>query len=336
MKTLPLIKHLFTKEKNKSSFHSNFSITESKFHHNQQDEQTLVIRWICKIHSPMMILISVTSLTGLVSYRFYNQPELAVGTISPSRIVAPSDGTFVDQKTTEQKIKEIRNGFLKVYKENVQVSQDLKIRLHTQLQQTETLRNLKQQLPQVSPKIIATTVQEDLCTLPEPEWQEIISTVKLANQQGKTTVTSENQKLNQLLNYQQKVSSPQFELFLRQLENNRQQYKFFQQQLNQQLINELNETEITILLTLETKTWEEFKNQILRSQNLILTQGIYEQFSSQQKYSTATLHLKDIFSEPVTHIGVKLLVANLDNNLVVDKEKSLEKQKIEEIGRAHV
>jgi putative nucleotidyltransferase with HDIG domain len=330
MKTLPLIKHLFTKEKNKSSFHSNFSITESKFHHNQQDEQTLVIRWICKIHSPMMILISVTSLTGLVSYRFYNQPELAVGTISPSRIVAPSDGTFVDQKTTEQKIKEIRNGFLKVYKENVQVSQDLKIRLHTQLQQTETLRNLKQQLPQVSPKIIATTVQEDLCTLPEPEWQEIISTVKLANQQGKTTVTSENQKLNQLLNYQQKVSSPQFELFLRQLENNRQQYKFFQQQLNQQLINELNETEITILLTLETKTWEEFKNQILSSQNLILTQGIYEQFSSQQKYSTATLHLKDIFSEPVTHIGVKLLVANLDNNLVVDKEKSLEKQKIEE------
>lgn len=333
MNTLPLIKQLWNKVKNKSSFHSSSSITESSPSKYQADEQKLFMRCMCKIHSPVMILLSVTTLTGLVSYRFYNQPELGVGTISPSKIVAPRDGSFVDQKSTEDKIREIRKGSFKVYKENPQVSQDLKIRLQNQLQQIDNLRQLKRELPKVAPQIVSTGVQLDLYSLPDEQWQEIISEIKSAPEEqdiNSTDISPQGKKRKQLLNYKQKVTPEEFELFLRQLQINRQQYQLFQQTIVNQPIKELNETETKIVLNLEQKNWEKMKAEILKAQNLILTQGIYELFSSQQKNRTANLHLQDNLSEPLTYVGSKLLVSHLEKNLIVDQEKSLEQQKREE------
>ena len=45
-----------------------------------------------------MFGITVVSMTGVIGYRFYNQPQLAVGNISPITVVAPKDAKFADQK----------------------------------------------------------------------------------------------------------------------------------------------------------------------------------------------------------------------------------------------
>ena len=330
MKTLPLIKRLLSKFKKKSSLNANPPITELDPCSHHQNDQKLLMRCICKIHSPAMILISVTSLTGLVSYRFYNQPELAVGTISPSKIVAPSDGRFVDQKTTNKKIREIRQGFLKVYKENLRVTDDLKLRLQNQLQQIDNLRQSKEQLTKVPTDIISITTQEDLYSLPQEQWQQIISAVKSVPDSKNTVASFSDKKEQQLWNYRQKVTPEEFELFLQRLEYNRQQYQLFQRKLRKEAIKSLNNTETKIVLNLEQQSWEKMKQKILKAQNLILTQGIYDHFSSQLKYNTATLHLQDSFSEPLNHIGAKLLIPYLEKNLIVDKEKSLAQQKKEE------
>ncbi|MCA2589798.1 MAG: hypothetical protein IM509_03330, partial [Microcystis sp. M31BS1] len=42
----------------------------------------------------LIFLFTVGCLTSVVGYRFYNQPKLAVGTISPVTIIAPEDARF--------------------------------------------------------------------------------------------------------------------------------------------------------------------------------------------------------------------------------------------------
>ena len=330
MKTLPFIKQLLTKFENKSSLNYNTSVTESNSDSHEQTEQKLLMRYMRKIHSPVMILISVTSLTGLVSYRFYNQPELAVGTISPSKIVAPRDGSFIDKKTTEENLRKIRTGSFKVYVENVKLSQNLKSSLNRQLEQINYLRQLKQKLPKVSPEILSTAVQEDLYSISEEKWQKIISEVQLVPKDKNIATSIQDEKIKQLSNYWKKVTPEEFELFVQQLQKNRQQYQIFQQKLKGESINNLNNSETKIVLNLDQKTWDKIKEQTLKAQNLILTQGIYDQFSSQLKYNTATLHLQDTLGEPLTHIAVKLLTPYLEKNLIVDQDKSLEQQKIKE------
>ena len=47
-------------------------------------------------HPPVMLGVTVVALTGVVGYRFYNQPQLSVGTRSPYTIYAPMEGVFLD------------------------------------------------------------------------------------------------------------------------------------------------------------------------------------------------------------------------------------------------
>ena len=49
-----------------------------------------------------MLGLTVMSLTTVIGYRFYNQPQLSVGTVSPVKVFAPNDEEFVDEKTTEE------------------------------------------------------------------------------------------------------------------------------------------------------------------------------------------------------------------------------------------
>ena len=64
-------------------------------------------RRIRQIHPPVMLGITVMSLTGVIGYRFYNQPQLAVGNISPITVTAPKDARFLDGKTTEERRKDL-------------------------------------------------------------------------------------------------------------------------------------------------------------------------------------------------------------------------------------
>ena len=68
MKHVSLVNKLFTKLQNKSSpkSHSPSPVTESNCSASKrrEEDQTRFVRWMCKIHSPVMVLISATTLAG--------------------------------------------------------------------------------------------------------------------------------------------------------------------------------------------------------------------------------------------------------------------------------
>ena len=228
MKTASFFNKLISKLQNKSSPQAGLSATTS-IHHSTSDTKAKKLpafQLMKQIKSPVIVMVSIAGLTGLVSYRFYNQPELAVGTISPSKIVAPKDGEFIDHKSTEEEKKNIRNGSLKVYQENTRVSSNLKNDLREQLQEIERLRQLKNSTPQISTNILSTSVQNNLYQLPEFQWQEMLIAINSPEESS----LIEDAQIRELLAYQEKVSPESFSQLISQLQSNRQKYQDIQNQ----------------------------------------------------------------------------------------------------------
>ncbi len=329
MKNLSLIDKLLTKLQYKSSVpKTNAPVIETNSPGQKKDKK-LVLSWMYKMHSPLMILISISTLTGLISHRFYNIPELAVDTISPTKVIAPGDGSFIDQKTTDEKREAVSNGSVKVYQENKRTSQELKTALANQLAQINDLRKLKQDISKIDPSILPISVQLDLSALNENRWQEILLAVN-AFSQGDNL--EDNDRLTrQLLDYKTKVTPDIFNDFLSQLQIQRREYQEVQAKIANIKIGILNETEKKIVLNLDQKTWERMNLQVTKAQNLILTQGIYDRFTDEMRNSTISLHLQEYFPPSLNYIGVKLLTPHLKTNLMIDNEKTI--AQVEEVAQ---
>ncbi len=282
-----------------------------------EDSYPFLLRCFCRIHSPMMIIISITSLTGLISYRFYNQPELAVGTISPTKIVAPRDGSFVDQKTTDDLRKKIRNGSLPVLQIDTSVSMKLRSDLENQLRQIDALRSLNRNVSLVSTGIVSTSAQFYLYGLPEDKWQKIIQ-----NLNSDQPLNLENSAEKQLWNYKQRVGEEEFNNLLSQLQIYREEYRIIQSQIKEISLDSLTQEEKETILNLDKVTWQKKRQQILNIQKLILTQGIVAGLPDEIKKQTVQIHLENSLPSNLVNIGVKLLSPNLKANLIIDQEKT--------------
>ena len=83
--------------------------SNSSFSHYRKKNITTRLR-----HFLLMLALSIIALTSVVGYRFYNQPQLTVGKISPLTITAPYAAEFEDTKTTLEKRKEVQTGIIPI------------------------------------------------------------------------------------------------------------------------------------------------------------------------------------------------------------------------------
>jgi len=128
-----------------------------------------------KLRRPLIFLFTVGCLTSVVGYRFYNQPKLAVGTISPVTIIAPEDARFEDQETTALKRQKIRAGLLPRLKRDPQTTAQIE----------RSLRDTLGQLSQISPilpknsillsRTIANATLGTLLTFSAAQWSTLQS-----------------------------------------------------------------------------------------------------------------------------------------------------------------
>ena len=96
---------------------------------------------------PMMGGVAILSLTGLVGYRFYNQPLLSVDSLAPSTIIAPYSAEFIDEKTTEEKRKDVRSGLMPRLQRDEDLTQTLQKHREALLAQINHLRSGGRLLP---------------------------------------------------------------------------------------------------------------------------------------------------------------------------------------------
>ncbi|MGC9503976.1 HD family phosphohydrolase [Baaleninema sp.] len=123
--------------------------------------------------SPVSIAFAVLCLTGTLGQRFYNQPDLDVGSQAPRTIVAPESAKVQDEKSTEENRRNARVGATPVFVGDPVVNTQILNDIERYLEQGNALRDIVGEFPYVSTGIVSTDVQRYLRECSVWEWQAI-------------------------------------------------------------------------------------------------------------------------------------------------------------------
>lgn len=273
-----------------------------------------------KIHPPVMLGLAVVSLTSAVGYRFYNQPQLAAGIVSPATIRAPQDGRFEDKKTTEEKRKAAQTGIVPILKRDGEVTAQQQQALDRVLGQVGQLRQSAGRLPFLPGYLLSQGVQQYLRSCPEGDWQAILAAV-----QGEPTAPASptaQAAIAQLRAHRQKVPPQTFASTLGQISRARQQYARVEAELPAQDPLLLNPDSLAAFLRLRDPTWQVAREGISQAAGEILTQGVPPGMPPELLQETIALHLKGSVPPQARPGATQLLLAVLSGkpNLTVDRE----------------
>ncbi len=299
--------------RNNINLKKNPEITNKQNSHKHN--QSLWFRLVCKAHPPVMIILSLTTITGVVSYRFYNQPELGVGAISPTRIVAPRDGSFIDEKSTENLRRNTRNGLLPILREDENSTENIKLRIQGRLNQVDEARDILRGNPIIAESILSLEVQEYLRAVEDDKWRLIIE-----NRYSLENLDKEDglfgQSISELMVYGQRFDRAEFDNLINKVATQRGNYQTALAMLGD--FSEINLSDKQVLLNLNEDSWEEAKVKVNDIVNRILTQGIPFGLPESIRKRTVDVHLSPYLSDSLQPIFLPLINNNLRSNLIID------------------
>ena len=277
-------------------------------------------RWMRTAHPPLMFGITVLALTGVVGYRFYNQPQLAVGSIAPVTIYAPQDGEFLDEKTTESKRKEIRTGIIPRLQRDKQQTQWLKEQRREFLEHINQLRRLGSPFPYLDLQRAGLLAQQSLRSASAADWQLVRQSL-LAEPVVVPPGLSPS-LLPILKKLQAQTTLSQRQALVKQIEAARQRYQLVLAQLSQESIERLPPQAIVAVLELNQPTWKATQQSITQVHDRILTQGLPPGISNSLLLETIQLHLRNVLPPNPSFVATEILLALLENqhNLSIDRE----------------
>ncbi|WP_069791383.1 HD family phosphohydrolase [Cyanobacterium sp. IPPAS B-1200] len=275
-------------------------------------------KFICKVHPPVMILLSVTTITGVISYRYYNQPELAAGTIAPNTIIAPEDGSFIDYQTTEELRRNTRNGLLPTLKQDSSSTDAIKGVIRERLEKIQQAREILLANPEIDSGILSLEIQQYLRATNETQWRNIVE-----NTDNLATLSEANslfgQAIEQLIAYQQRVDEGQFDNLINQIAIHRSNYQVAQSLLTD--FPEITDADKREFLDLSEQQWREVRDLVNRVTNRILTQGIPIGLPEAIRIEAVQTHLSNRSLSPSLEGAlVSLISSNLRTNLITDEE----------------
>ena len=273
------------------------------------------------VHPPVMLVTAVASLTGVVGYRFYNQPQLNVGTESPYTIYAPEQGLFIDEKTTEEKRKEVRAGTIPRLQRDPELTAQLKQQRSQYLDQINQLRYLAGTFPYLDTRVFSLEQQDHLRSLSPLEWQQLQSHIT----EGKPLLNASPQlaKLQQAFDQKMGNVSPEvLQTWLENIKGARERYtrvtaRLLELKPNQQITD--NQLEA---LKLDLPTWKTTEQTIIQVHDRILIQGIPAGITAPLLGETIQFHLRNTLppqSQQIAETSLNNLLRD-KYNLTVDKE----------------
>ena len=290
---------------------------------------------IRQLHPPLMWGITVISLTSVIGYRFYNQPQLSVGTVSPVKVVAPKDGTFKDEKTTEAKRKEVRTGIIPILQRDLQLTSQLKGELTETITEIKQLRQQAGTFPFISESLIPLETQQYLRSVDEKTWQTIQSNLILEkpgtfpNLQPHST-----EAITQLKSYEDTTSPTTLKGLLETIQQSRQRYHKAKREVLNAKTSNLTPELLGTFLDLDDSIWQTTQKTLNTTLNRILLQGLpsgmpdylLKEIIKNQLESASSL----VPQTAITDLLMKILQNK--HNLTVDKNAT--KQRAEQAAQA--
>ncbi|MGF1587954.1 MAG: HD family phosphohydrolase [Pleurocapsa sp.] len=283
----------------------------------------------------LMLMLSIIALTSVVGYRFYNQPQLTVGKISPLTIKAPYTAEFEDTKTTLEKRQKVQTGIVPILQKNESSTAEIQSRLDSYLNNIDELRKTTAPFPFIDPETLSLSSQRYIRLCPELEFKAVLASVtenldsELTNQNNSDTLslekrpdfnTSLQKAVSELQTYRAKTSETEFNTLIAQITLTRYRYAQAMKKLEGKQIAYLDQKETLILLDLTEKEWKATKKSILQAAERILAQGIPMGMPSNLLEQAVTAQLALDMPNEAKLLSSNLLLAILQPNLEEDRD----------------
>ncbi|WP_148288090.1 HD family phosphohydrolase [Prochlorothrix hollandica] len=311
-------------------------------------------RW--SLRQPLALIFTVTTLTGLMGQRFYNQPGLDVGRRSPTTILASESATVEDVKSTEEKRKAARTGSIPVLKVDSSLNQQIYTDLQRWVDQGQAIRQALGPFPPIPFSQIPASVQLYLRDVEESIWLTIVETVNRSRPNpspnpsvpvprstpdpANTAVLDEatraatDQAIAALTRYRNSYPTEDYVALLRKLFQARENYQLALQLMEterQSLTPPLEDASSTVAIPLIYKSeflqisdqvWQETQQGIYRALERILTQGIAPGVPSDILDRAVRVQVKLEVPAAGEPLAVDLLGRVLQPNLIQDADRT--------------
>jgi len=291
-------------------------------------------------HNTIYYVLAVVLLTSAIGYRFYNEPQLAVGTIAPSTLRAPDLAQVTDAKSTEEQRVAARLGAVPVLKVDQAVNQRIYQSLQQLLDDGDALRQQAGTFPFVSTAALSTATQRYLRQSSEAEWTAAIARVEGGNPSGRpatrlpssaagsgSLASIQQLAILELENYRRTVSAEDFSTLKRLILQNRQRYRLALAALSASAsVADARDAEKIIyirqIFNLTDTDWLSAKVEMRRILERVLTQGVAPGLpDTLLENALKAQAIADILPAAVP-LAVETLMAAIEPNLTQDVDQT--------------
>jgi hypothetical protein len=268
------------------------------------------------------LLLATLSLTSVLGYGFYNQPQLTVGKLSAQTIQAPADATVEDKQATEEKRKTARTVAVTVWMADPAITEQIQQDLQTVLAQGTKLRQQLGTSTFTDPQILPEAIQKYLRRAEDWEWKRILEAAQQPyNPQSLSEQLADPLQREAAAKLQRyRIDAPKtFPTLLAQITQARQQYATTISALQapgKQAVYDFS------VLDLSEPVWQKMQNEVIQSADRILAQGIPLGLPPSQLEAAIKLNLEIATPPESRAIATQLLLTTLKPNLVKDDEQS--------------
>lgn len=299
-----------------------------------------------KLKPAVAVVLSVLTVTAALGQRFYRQPELQVGTVSPKTVIAPEQAAVYDSETTESRRAAARNGAVPILVPDPERNEQIRNALDNLVQQANSLREQAGRFPFLPVNQLSTSAQRYIREAPSQDWDALWSVVLAAdsdqsqalasqeppdsllnNQAGFRALTIQQQRVaRELIRYFQQQSPGVAQTLPLQIKASRKDYQDTLDDLVRLTRAERSLPNDPELLWLSDKAWFESRQALKTVLDLMLVQGIAEGVPADLLAEAGQAQLENALSDTAsTAIAGELLAAVLEPNLVEDPDRTREK-----------
>lgn len=276
--------------------------------------------------SPVLFAVSVAALTSVIGHRFYNEPQLTIGTVATETIKAPDSAQAPDPIATAAAREAALREAISVYMVDPSLTANIQADLEAYLTDIQTFRDSAGKFPYAPTKILSPAVQHFLRQQNTGDFQTLLKQVNATTPTSTAWLKTQDAQaaIQALRRYRaQEKDGAQWSNLMQQITESQQQY----QAALGDVPPRLQEFSSSILLEFTEPEWAMAQKRLRATLKRILTQGIPPGLPAAVMQKTVTLQLQD-YPARVQSLGRKILPLVLKPNLSIDPTGTLRQREI--------
>jgi putative nucleotidyltransferase with HDIG domain len=310
--------------------------------------ETVMLSWVHRKRSSVLLVLSIISLTGVVGKDLYRQPKLKVGTPANQTFIAPSTDEVEDKEKTEMNRRAAKIQSLPI----LMIDQEINQKINQNLQQIITtgkeFRNVAGAFPFFDLSFLSIASQRYLRSCSESEWQQlqlilqnrdqkrfpanqvlksrglivslpILDPQNLPQSEVKQIDNVElNRAFKELETYLATTPNKSWSSIVSPINHARKKYNAAKNKLAAQE----NIYKETVLLELSDDDWSTTQAAIHQSAEKMLTQGIAMGLPDELLSEAVKLQIQGVVPSEAESLASKILLSVLEANLKPDADKT--------------